>query len=102
MYAFFSPTEAGIMEAMLRDITGRPLADISFAVAFDCLLDARTSRRIKWRTSEQIYPISRHLQDYVEDEQYKKIVLEAMEEHTFTIDWERFEELMSSGLMDEV
>jgi hypothetical protein len=102
MYAFFSPVEAGIMQAMLRDLTGRPLADISFAVAFDCLCDARTLARVKWRTSEQIYPISRKLQRYVEDAEYKRIVMKTFAEHAFAMDWERFEQLKAHGLIDEV
>lgn len=102
MYAFFSPIDAGIMKAMQRDLTGRSLADISFAVAFDCLLDARTCRPVKWRTSEQIYPISRKLQHYVEDDQYKKIVMQTMEEHSFAMDWDKFEQIKASGLIHEI
>ena len=102
VYAFFSPFDAGIMQAMLRDLTGRPLADISFAVAFDCLLDARTGKGVKWRTSEQIYPISRKLKHYVEDDQYKRIVIKTMEEHSYVIDWDRFEQIKAHGLIDEI
>lgn len=102
MYAFFSPVDAGIMNAMKRDLTDRSLADISFAVAFDCLIDARTGQRIKWKTSEQIYPISRKLQRYVEDDQYKKIVMQIMEGHSFAIDWERYDQIKASGLINEI
>jgi hypothetical protein len=102
MYAFFSPVDTGIMQAMLRDLTDRPLADTSFAVAFDCLLDARTGASVKWKTSEQIYPISRKLKKYVEDDQYKEIVMKTMEEHSYAIDWDRFEQIKAHGLMDEI
>jgi hypothetical protein len=102
MYAFFSPVDAGVMQAVLRDITGRPLADISFAIAFDCLLDRRTGARVKWRPSEQIYPITKKLHRYVEDEQYKRIVLRTMDERAFAMDWERYEHIKAQGLMDEI
>ncbi len=102
IFAFFSPVDAGIMQAMLRDLTGRPLADISFAVAFDCLLDARTGKNVKWRTSEQIYPISRKLHHYVEDDQYKRIVIKTMEERSYAIDWDRYEQIKAHGLIDEL
>jgi len=102
IYAFFSPVDAGIMHAMLRDLTDRPLADISFAVAFDCLLDARTGKSVKWRTSEQIYPVSRKLKRYVEDDKYKEIVLKTMEERSYAIDWDRFEQIKTQGLIDEI
>ncbi|HVN70885.1 MAG TPA: hypothetical protein VMU10_02585 [Desulfomonilia bacterium] len=102
MYAFFSPVEAGIMQAMLRDLADRPLADVSFAVAFDCLLDARTGESAKWRTSEQIYPISKKLQRYVEDDHYKEIVMKTMAEHAFMIDWDKYEQVKAQGLSDEI
>jgi len=104
MYAFFSPVDAGIMQAILRDITGtgHTLAEISFAVAFDCLLDARTRTRFKWRPSEQIYPIARKLHRYIEDEQYKQIVLKTMDECSFTMDWDRFDQVKTQGLIDEI
>lgn len=102
MYSFFSPIDAGIMRAMLRDLNGRPLADISFAVSFDCLMDARSLESFKWRPSEQMYPIAKKLHQYVEDGRYKKLVLKTMNEHAFTIDWEKFEKLRKQGLLDEV
>lgn len=104
MYAFFSPVDAGIMQAILRDTTGtaHTLAEISFAITFDCLLDARTRNRVKWKPSEQIYPVSRKLQRYVEDDSYKRIVLKTMDECSFVMDWDRFEQLKGQGLFDEV
>jgi hypothetical protein len=102
MYSFFSPVDAGIMQAMLRDLVGRPLADISFAVSLDCLMDARSGGPFKWRPSEQVYPITRDLHRYVEDDSYKSIVLKIMNEHSFTIDWEKYETLRERGLLDAV
>ena len=102
MYSFFSPIDAGIMQAMLRDLNGRPLADISFAVSFDCLMDANSGGPFKWRPSEQVYPITKKLHRYVEDERYKNLVLKTMNEHSFTIDWNKFETLREQGLLDEV
>jgi hypothetical protein len=101
-YSFFSPIDSGIMQAMLRDLKGKPLADISFAVSFDCLKDARTGKPAKWRTSEQIYPISKMLKRYVEDEAYKNLAIRAMNEHSFAIDWEKYDRLVKQGLMDEL
>ncbi len=103
-YAFFSPVDAGIMQAIIRDITGtgHTLAEISFAIAFDCLLDARTRTKEKWRPSEQIYPIARKLYRYIEDEKYKQIVLKTMDGSTFVMDWDRFEQVKTEGLLDEI
>lgn len=101
-YSFFSPIDAGIMQAMLRDLNTRPLADISYAVSFDCLRIAGTGEPTRWRPSEQIYPISKLLKRYVEDEQYKKLVIQTMNEYAFTIDWKKYDNLCEQGLLDEL
>ncbi|HWR68477.1 MAG TPA: hypothetical protein VN416_05605 [Desulfomonilia bacterium] len=104
MYAFFSPVDAGIMQAILRDIsgTGRTLSEISFAIALNCLLDARTRTPDQWKPSEQIYPVARKLHRYVEDDQYKQIVLKTMDERSFVMDWDRYEQAKAQGLTDEI
>jgi hypothetical protein len=101
-FAFFSPVDAGIMYAILRDVcdASHSFAEVSFAIAFDCLLDAGSMERFKWRSSEQVYPISKRLQRYIEDERYREIVQRTMEEHSFRMDWDRFEQLKAKGLLD--
>ncbi|HOM29756.1 MAG TPA: hypothetical protein PLS81_09915 [Deltaproteobacteria bacterium] len=101
-YAFFSPIDAGIMNAILRDVCVEPrgLADVSFAIAFDCLLDGKTLKPVTWRSSEQVYPISNRLQRYIDDERYKRIVHKTMEERSFAMDWERYDKIKERGLLD--
>jgi hypothetical protein len=101
-YSFFSPIDAGMMQALQRDLKGRPLSDISFAVALDCLVNVKIGKPVKWRPSEQVYPISKKLKRYVEDDRYKQIALRTMNEHSFSIDWDKYERLKEQGLLDEV
>ncbi len=101
-YAFFSPVDAGILQAILRDVCREPytLADVSFAIAFECLLDARTGECVEWKSSEQIYPISQRLQRYIEDDRYKEIVQRTTAEHSYAMDWERYERMKEEGALD--
>ncbi len=102
-YAFFSPVDAGIMLAMKRDLCGEmPLADISFAATVDCLVNATTGEPVQWRPSEQVYPISQKLKSYTEDNRYKEIARATMNNHSFSINWEKYEQLKKEGRLDEV
>jgi hypothetical protein len=101
-YSFFSPIDAGLMQAMLRDLKGKPLSDISFAVSFDCLINVKTGKTVKWRPSEQVYPISKKLKRYFEDDQYKQIALRTMNEYSFSVDWDKYERLKEQGTLNEV
>lgn len=102
MYSFYSPRDAGVLQAMMRDLHDRPLADVSFAITCDCLADARTGEKVRWRTSEQIFPITRKLKDYVEHKQYHAIAEETMNEEKFSIDWDKYKLLKEQGITDEV
>lgn len=102
VYSFFSPIDAGQLQAMLRDFKGFPLADVSTAVTFDCLLNARTGEPASWKPSEQIYPISSKLLQYFEQQQYKELVEKTMNELSFTMDWEKYRRLKEQGITNEV
>ncbi len=102
MYAFYSPVDAGHLEAMIRDFHDQPLARVSFAITFDCLLNAKSGDIMHWRPSEQIYPISNRLKRYVEHRGYHALVEKTMNETSFVMDWEKFAHLNEQGIMDEV
>ena len=101
-YSFFSPVDAGMLEAVMRDFKDIPLAEVSFAVTFDCLLDARTGEQVRWKPSEQMYPISKKLHRYFEQKEYREILENTMNGLSFTMDWERFRRLKEQGVADEV
>ena len=102
MYSFFSPVDAGQMQAMIRDFSDRPLADVSFAITCDCLLNARTGEKATWMPSEQVYPISRKLKHYVEHKQYHALVENTLNDLSFSLDWEKYDRLKDQGIADEV
>ena len=102
VYSFFSPNDAGQLQAMIRDFSGCSLADVSFAITFDCLLNAKDGKKAQWRPSEQIYPISKKLHRYFEHGNYRSIVENTMKDLSFTMDWEKFTALKGQGVIDEI
>lgn len=101
-YSFFSPYDSGQLQAMIRDFKDVPLADVSYAVTYNCLKDARTGEPAYWKPSEEIYPLSRKLYKYFNLNEYKSIVAKTMNELSFTMDWERYGRLKEQGITDEV
>ena len=101
LYSFFSPVDAGQLEAMSRDLIDRPLSDVSLAISNGCLIDANTGETEFWRPSEQIYPTSKQLQEYVDSDEYREIVKESFKNSRYAIDWERFDKLRDQGLCYE-
>jgi len=101
-YSFFSPFDGGQLQAMIRDFKGEPLADVSFAVALDCLRNARTGEPAHWMPSEQVYPISEKLHRYFAQREYKEIVEKTMSELSFAMDWEKYERLKQQGIANEI
>lgn len=102
MYSLFSPRDAGVLQSMMRDLHDSPLAEVSFAITCDCLLNAGTGEKVQWRPSEQIYPISKKLKRYVEHKQYHGIVEETMNDLKFCLDWDKYNLLKEQGITDEV
>lgn len=102
MYSFFSPVDGGRVRAMMRDLKERSLADVSFSIAFDCLVSELSGEREPWRPSEQICPISKRAQHYVSCPQYARLQEESYHNHNYHIDWERYEQLLQQGYINDL
>jgi hypothetical protein len=101
LYSFISPVDAGQLEAMTRDLVDRPLPEVSSAISNGCLLNLVTNETEFWRPSEQIYPTSQRLQEYVDSDEYREIVEDSFKNSRYAIDWGRYDKLKLQGLHDE-
>jgi len=102
VYSFYSPSESGRLQAMVRDLDNFPLADVSYAVSFGCLLNENTGKYEQWKPSEQIYPISDKLIEYVNHSEYNKIKDKTESMLRYSLDWDKYHKLLRQGIMDEV
>lgn len=101
LYSFISPADAGQLEAMIRDLTDRPLADVSLAISNGCLIDVNTGQPELWRPSEQIYPTSARIQEYVDCVEYSNIVKDSFENSRYAIDWNMYDSLKKDSPPNE-
>ena len=101
LYSFYSPVDSGRLKAMIRDLGGYRLADVSFAVSLGCLVND-TGLYESWMPSEQIYPISSSVKVYVESKAYKKIEKDTAEALRYSIDWAKYRYRIERGDADEL
>jgi len=96
IFLFFNPYMQGRLLAMERDLRQFPVHRVSDAILKGCLVDGRTSAYVQWSPEEQICPVSKRTRAYFESKQYKSIVSGALEENSFTIDWSKYETVLSA------
>lgn len=102
MYSFFSPIDGGRLNAMMRDLKGSPLADVSYGICYGCLINEHTGENELWKPSEQIYPTSKRLKNYANSTKYKEILEDSANTHKYSIDWDRYQKLLEEGILDEI
>jgi len=102
MYSFFSPIDGGRLNAMMRDFHDSPLADVSYAICYGCLINEHTGETELWKPSEQIYPTSGRLKNYVNSTNYKEILEDSANTHKYSINWDRYQKLLEEGVLDEI
>ncbi len=104
-FKFFNPAHEAILRAILRDLKNYSLLDISWGIKTDTIIDAKTDKPQEYRSSEQIFPVSKRLQDYFNSKKYSEEFKSAYKEKRFRLDSEemirrRNEILKSKSIAD--
>lgn len=94
-FRFLDPRMEGRLAAILRDTADVSLADASWAMHLECLLDARTKEPLRWEGREQVFPMTDELRHYFESPEYRREVWTTAAEERYEIDWERFKQRAS-------
>ncbi len=87
---FFDPVAEGTFQAMMRDLSGIPLALVSEAVSEGAMVDARTGQPFHWQPTEQILPVHGPLRRYFRSDRYLAQSGQASHRTRVTIDWDLY------------
>ncbi len=87
---FFDPAAEGTFQAMMRDLSGIPLALASEAVREGAMVDARTGEPFLWQPTEQILPVHGPLRRYFRSDRYLAQSGQAAHRTRVTIDWDLY------------
>jgi hypothetical protein len=102
MFWFYNPRKQAELYAIYRDLTelGLDIADVSFALYFDSVIDEITNKPYIWRAEEQICPITKSLERYFGSSVYAEQVAEATETLRFGLNRRLFQE--KCALRDQI
>ena len=86
---FFNPEMEGKLKAILRDLELESLAMISWGILLDSLYNISSDRFEEWRPGEQIYAISKVLEDYFASDVYRRFLEKGFSENSYRLDYKR-------------
>lgn len=104
-FKFFDPVHEGILWAMMRDLKGYTLMDLSWGIITRTIIDKKTNMPQEYDPSEQIFPVSKRLMDYFKSREYKEKFRGVYKKKNFRFDYEsmvrlREEMLRTKNLID--
>ena len=82
---FLDPIKEGMLQALMRDLKGVPLATISLAEKEGRLINLKDNKAFKYEPKMQIFYVSSRLRKYFKSKWYKKEVAESMSQNRFKI-----------------
>ncbi len=86
-FKFFNPVHEAILYAILRDVKGHSLLDISWGMITGTIVDAATGSPQVYDPSEQIFPLSRRMKQYFKSKEYQKKFDEVYKKKRYRFDY---------------
>ena len=100
-FKFFDPLQEAVLQAILRDLKGCSLADLSWGMLTQSIIDRTTGRPENYIPSEQLFPISDHLIKYFRSKYYREAFLQAYAGKKYSLDYAAMLERKNKRLQDK-
>lgn len=97
-FKFFNPVHEAILQAIIRDLKGHTLLDISWGMITGTIVDAATGTPQVYDPSEQIFPLSRRMKSYFKSKEYQKKFDEVYKKKRYRFDYEKMTALRNEIL----
>jgi hypothetical protein len=97
-FKFFDPVQEAILRAIVRDLEGRSLMDISWGMITGTIIDETTGKQQVYDPAEQVYPLSRRIKKYFSSSAYEKRLKEVFRKKKYRFDYEKMQELRAHML----
>lgn len=89
-FRYLDPEEEGRFQAIVRDLTGVPLALSSDAIREGCLVDRATGSTVPWVASEQVMPGRGPLRRFLRSEEYRTARNRALADLRVLVNWDLY------------
>jgi hypothetical protein len=98
-FRFYDPANQARMQALHRDLTGLPLAEIAWAIELGCVRALSTGRWFRWESGLQIFPISPRMKERINSENHRRQTAELFQEKHYALDEGRFRDLYRERML---
>lgn len=98
-FKFFDPAHEAVLRAILRDLRKYSLTDLSWGMITNTVIDKSTGKPQVYDPSEQIFPVSKRLQDYFKSKLYARRFDEVYRKKKYRLDYERMESIRREILL---
>ena len=73
-FKFINPENEGLIRSVRRDLKRDGLFNTAWAYSCGAVLDAETGKKIEYKPSAQVYPVSKTVKKYLASETYQRLV----------------------------
>ncbi len=105
-FIFFNPVHEAILRAIMRDLQGYSLLDISWGMITGTIMDAANGSSQIYDPSEQIFPLSRRMKNYFKSKEYQKKYDEVYKKKKYRFDYQKMiqmrDEILASKSVVEI
>lgn len=105
-FKFFDPVKEAELKAILRDLKGYSLNELSWGMITGSIVDRLTGQPRLYTPSEQVFPISPYLNRYFNSRRYRKAFAQAYRSKRYLLDREtmlqRKEKLLEEKKIEEL
>lgn len=100
-FMFFNPAHEAILRAIVRDLKGYSLLDISWGMLTGTIVDVATGSPQVYDPSEQIFPLSRRMKQYFKSKDYQTKFDEVYKKKRYRFDYEKMTALREEILKNK-
>ena len=87
-FKFFDPAHEGVIRALMRDLKGHSLADISWGIMTQTIVEKYKNEPQPYDPSEQIFYVSDRMRDYFRSSRYRSIYNKYYRRKRFRFDYD--------------
>jgi hypothetical protein len=88
-FKFFDPAHEGILRALMRDLRGYSLSDISWGIITQSIIEVYRNEPQSYDPTEQVFCLSERLKNYFQSVYYKTVLHKYYKRQHYRFDYEK-------------
>jgi hypothetical protein len=98
-FKFFNPSQEAVLRAIIRDFTkDYSMVDISWGMITETIYEKNSGKKLEYKPSEQIFPVSDRLREYYKSSMYQEQYKKVYKKVSYRMDYEKMQ-VLREGLL---